>query len=402
MLRFLVLLLLTGSAFADQLVIGVGAKSNDGSGDPVRTAFQKANTNFTAVFLNITTVSNSVGTVAANLTTVSNNVGVVAANLTTVSNSVGTVAGNLTTVSNSVTSVSANVSAVAANLTTVSNSVGAVTANLTTVSNQVVVDVANLTTVSNSVVVNTANLTTVSNSVVVNTANLTTVSNNVTAVTATAAPLIPANSLSGGTLVHNGTGWVTLPRTTANNYFLSSGTSGITNNWIYLPSATVGTATSDSTAGNSTNEVTLLGGFAPTKTISTTQIAVVGRTTRINVRGMVSNYTGLPTLTIRFKLSGSTYLTGTLAMMNATNNDFEIDILMTIRSVGAGGTMSAVGYMTHGMTTGTGGHLSLVFAGTQIIDTSTAKTVDVTAQWSVAHTSNTMTSQVATITSIYP
>lgn len=136
-LRFLIILLLTTAAVnAQQLVIGVGTTANDGLGDPVRTAFQKANTNFTAVFLNILTVSNTVTANTANITTVSNSVGTVAANLTTVSNSVGVVAGNLTTVSNAVTVNTGN-------LTTVSNSVGTVAANLTVVSNS-------LTTVSNS------------------------------------------------------------------------------------------------------------------------------------------------------------------------------------------------------------------------------------------------------------
>ena len=136
-LRFLIVLFLTAAAAnAQQLVIGVGTTANDGSGDPVRTAFQKANTNFTAVFLNILTVSNTVTATVANLTTVSNSVGTVAANLTTVSNSVGVVAANLTTVSNAVTVNTGNI-------TTVSNSVGTVAGNLTIVSNS-------LTTVSNS------------------------------------------------------------------------------------------------------------------------------------------------------------------------------------------------------------------------------------------------------------
>jgi len=129
MLRFLILLLLTATAtFGQQLTIGVGTTANDGLGDPVRTAFQKANTNFTAVFLNILTVSNTVTANTANITTVSNSVGTVAANLTTVSNSVETVAANLTTVSNAVTVNTGN-------LTTVSNSVETVAANLTVVSN---------------------------------------------------------------------------------------------------------------------------------------------------------------------------------------------------------------------------------------------------------------------------
>ena len=154
-LRFLIVLFLTAAAAnAQQLVIGVGTTANDGSGDPVRTAFQKANTNFTAVFLNILTVSNTVTATVANLTTVSNTVGTVAANLTTVSNTVTVNTGNITTVSNSVGTVAGNLTIVSNSLTTVSNSLtGKINAQTGTTYAFLAADAGKLTTFTNAAAV---------------------------------------------------------------------------------------------------------------------------------------------------------------------------------------------------------------------------------------------------------
>lgn len=339
-MRFLLALLLFAGTCSAQVLINVGTVANDGTGDTLRLAMGKANTNFTTAFLNIITGSNLVGVVSGNLTTVSNRVIVDIA--------------NLTTVSNNVTTVSANVSAVAANLTTVSNSVGTVAANLTTVSN------------------------------------------NVTAVTATAAPLIPANSLSGGTLVHNGTSWVTLPKGVS-SYVLTAGAA--TNSWRppYVPLVTYFFATADAAAANTTNETSLLSIGVGSKTLSADTINIVGRTLNMRVRGMISNFTGSPTLTIRFKLGGTIFASGVLTVVNATDNDFDFVLQTTTRSTGTGGTIALVGSFTHSNTTGGVGRVPLVFAGTQIIDLTTSKIIDVTAQWSVAHASNAIVAQIASI-----
>ncbi len=157
------------------------------------------------------------------------------------------------------------------------------------------------------------------------------------------------------------------------------------------------TQTADVVVANTVSEISILGTGAGTKTIAAGALNVIGKTLRVKVRGMVSNFSGSPTLTLRFKIAGTTIATGTVAMVNATNNAFEFESMLTVRSTGAGGSFSTSGSFNHGMTTGSSGHASIVFAGTQITDLTLSRIVDVTAQWGTAHASNSITSQIATI-----
>lgn len=157
------------------------------------------------------------------------------------------------------------------------------------------------------------------------------------------------------------------------------------------------TQTADAALANSTTETSILGTGAGTKTLAAGAVNAVGRTIRINVKGMVSNFSGSPTLTIRIKIQGVTIATGTVAMVNATNNDFEISQIITVRSTGTGGSFSTSGSFNHGMTTGSSGRASIVVAGTQTTDLTLSRSLDITAQWGTAHASNSITSQVATI-----
>lgn len=47
-----------------QEIINIGTTPNSGNGDPLRTAFTKINSNFTELFTNVSTLSNSVTSVA--------------------------------------------------------------------------------------------------------------------------------------------------------------------------------------------------------------------------------------------------------------------------------------------------------------------------------------------------
>jgi len=530
-LRFLILLLLTTAAVnAQQLVIGVGTTANDGTGDPARTAFQKVNTNFTAVFLNVLTVSNTVTANTANISTVSNSVGVVAGNLTTVSNSVGVVAGNLTTVSNSVTSN-------AANLTTVSNSVGTVAGNLTIVSNS-------LTTVSNSLtgkinaqtgttysflIGDAGKLTTFSNasSVAVTlgfigpfvdgtvfhaknigagvvtitptgatidfaatliltkgqsasifsdgtnyrttlvypnisgelTANTTTFLNPKDLTTKQTIDLYhtadtyaspPANyarlqlssdgfdfdevgtgSMANFSFKYNGVnklyysrgagsihlessghfGWAsgtpssanwdtTIKRKTAGITSASTGLVNDTGQFSSINGLSIGsifTQTADAAVANTVTETSILGTGSGTKTVAAGAINTIGRTLRIQVRGMISVNVGSPTLTVRFKVQGVTISTGVIAVNAASNNAFSIDELVTVRTTGASGTFASNGEFSYQDTSNGSPSVGLLQPGTSTTDLTTSKTIDITVQWSAANAASTLTSQVATI-----
>lgn len=529
-LRFLIILLLTTAAVnAQQLTIGVGTTANDGLGDPVRTAFQKANTNFTAVFLNILTVSNTVTANTANITTVSNSVGTVAANLTTVSNSVGVVAGNLTTVSNAVTVNTGN-------LTTVSNSVGTVAANLTVVSNS-------LTTVSNSLTgkinaqtgttyaflaADAGKLTTFNNAAAVAVtlgfigpfpdgtvfhaknlgvgvvtitptgatidgastliltkgqsasifsdgtnyrttllhpnisgelvANTTTFQNPKALTTkqtldiwhtsdAVASPTnyvrlqaspdaldwseVGTGNLGGFRFRENGVtkvfyeqwqgnfytgpsafyGWssttptygnydTSIKRKSAGKVSASTGLVDDTGQFSSINGLSIGsifTQTADATVANTVTETSILGTGSGTKTVAAGAINTIGRTLRIQVRGMISVNVGSPTLTVRFKVQGVTISTGVIAVNAASSNAFSIDELVTTRTTGASGTFASNGEFSYQDTLNGSPSVGLLQPGTSTTDLTTSKTIDVTVQWSAANALSTITSQVATI-----
>jgi hypothetical protein len=521
-IRFLIILLLTTAAVnAQQLVIGVGTTANDGSGDPVRTAFQKANTNFTAVFLNILTVSNTVTSTVANLTTVSNSVGTVAANLTTVSNSVGVVAGNLTTVSNAVTVNTGN-------LTTVSNSVGTVAANLTVVSNSltgkinaqtgttyafVAADAGRLTTFTNAAAV-AVTLAVFADGTVFHVKNIGAGVVTITPTGATidfAATLIltkgqSASIFSDGTnyrttLIHpnvstelfanvlniaspaspstaqrvdlySSTDSIQTPtnyarmqifpnqidfdevgtgtlggqfrfthNNTARQVFDLANSAIVTGNggaygWSsasaptlfgqdtsikrkspgVVTATTVSTAdtgqfssinglsigsiftqTADAAVANTVTETSILGTGSGTKTVAAGAINTIGRTLRIQVRGMISVNVGSPTLTVRFKVQGVTISTGVIAVNAASSNAFSIDELVTTRTTGASGTFASNGEFSYQDTLNGSPSVGLLQPGTSTTDLTTSKTIDVTVQWSAASASSTITSQVATI-----
>lgn len=54
--------------------INIGAAPNDGSGDPLRTAFTKTNENFSNIVVDVNTVQSNVSTISANVNSIASNV----------------------------------------------------------------------------------------------------------------------------------------------------------------------------------------------------------------------------------------------------------------------------------------------------------------------------------------
>jgi hypothetical protein len=492
-LRFLIILLLTATAtFGQQLVIGVGTTANDGTGDPARTAFQKVNTNFTAVFLNVLTVSNTVTANTANITTVSNSVGTVAANLTTVSNSVGTVAGNLTTVSNSLTGkINAQtgttyvfVAADAGRLTTFTNAaavavtlgvfadgtvfhaknIGAGVVTITPTGATIDFAATLILTKGQSASIfsdgtnyrttliypNVSGELTANTTTILNPKDLTTKQTIDLYHTADTYASSPANfarlqlspdgfdwdevgtgSMANFSFKYNGVnklyyargaghihlesagvfGWAsgtpssgnfdtTIKRKSAGVTSASTGTVNDTGQFSSINGLSIGsifTQTADATVANTVTETSILGTGSGTKTVAAGAINTIGRTLRIQVRGIISVNVGSPTLTVRFKVQGVTISTGVIAVNAASSNAFSIDELMTTRTTGSSGTFASNGEFSYQDTLNGSPSVGLLQPGTSTTDLTTSKTIDVTVQWSAASASSTLTSQVATI-----
>jgi uncharacterized phage infection (PIP) family protein YhgE len=82
--------------------INIGAVADDGTGDPLRTAFSKANDNFS----NLTT---DINTVQANVNTVQSNVSSLTSSLNTINSNVNTVQSNVTNILNGTTAFTGNI-----------------------------------------------------------------------------------------------------------------------------------------------------------------------------------------------------------------------------------------------------------------------------------------------------
>jgi hypothetical protein len=144
------------------------------------------------------------------------------------------------------------------------------------------------------------------------------------------------------------------------------------------------TQTATGTAANTASETTISSTGVGTLTLPT-DFFVVGKTLRIRGKGFHSS-TASPTLNLKVKF-GSTVInaTGTHTHHNATNGYFDFECDITCRTTGAGGTVFSQGIFTDATD-----HVSMGNTATISVNTTTTQAITVTAQWSVASASNTI------------
>lgn len=147
-------------------------------------------------------------------------------------------------------------------------------------------------------------------------------------------------------------------------------------------------STADATVANTTTETTIIGtGTGMSQTIAAGEMAI-GRTITVRTMGYVSS-TGSPTITFKMK-HGTTVVATSPAITCTSLTSAGVDVFFTItfRTIGASGTVTVTGYaVVNGTTT------PIVTAGTTTVDTTASKLLDVTATWSAASASNTITGQ---------
>lgn len=145
----------------------------------------------------------------------------------------------------------------------------------------------------------------------------------------------------------------------------------------------VGTASA--TLANSVVETSLLASGTGNRTISANTLAV-GTAIKVHIRGTIRN-TGTPTLRLRLKLdSGTIADTGAVTMPAiAAASPYEVDAEFAIRTVGAGGTCVGNLMIKVG---NTNWNMGSVQVATTAINTTEARTVDVTAEWGTANAAN--------------
>lgn len=125
----------------------------------------------------------------------------------------------------------------------------------------------------------------------------------------------------------------------------------------------------------------------------------VGNTIRVTVRGIISN-TGTPTLNLIIKLGATTIVScGAITTPSGlSNTGFYVTADLTVRSIGASGTIAGAGMAMCGSGSASPIDMLMPTPATPVtIDTTGALTLDVTATWGTASASNTITGQTATV-----
>lgn len=155
---------------------------------------------------------------------------------------------------------------------------------------------------------------------------------------------------------------------------------------------------------NTTTETTLIDGGVGTLSVPPNSFKV-GDSFSAQMAGTISSANN-EDITLRIETNTSTQLatSGLLRLPQTTNKSFILNLLFTIRAIGAAGTASI---QTSGFFTYTK-DASNAFEGTDLIDinnttfdTTIANTLDITAQWASASTSNIIYSQTFVLNKIY-
>lgn len=155
------------------------------------------------------------------------------------------------------------------------------------------------------------------------------------------------------------------------------------------PTAGYFVQTANVVVANTVAETTIVGAGTGSMTIPADRLRA-GTHIRIRARGIIAD-TATPTLQLRIKIGATTYCdTGAIPLTAlAGTHGWVIDADMTIRTAGAGGT--AIGSAIMNINSGTFVDMDTTNTATTAIDTTAAKTVDVTLQWGTAAPANTLT-----------
>lgn len=190
-----------------------------------------------------------------------------------------------------------------------------------------------------------------------------------------------AAQINGSAGANNGTIWTDVTRRA-----LQVKQSSVTQTLV----GCIFTQTATGTAANTTSETTISSTGTGTLTLPA-DFFTVGKKIRLTGFGIHSG-TASPNLTIKIKFGSTVILTtGAVATGNSTNEGFNIAADITCRSTGVSGTVMSGGNYIENATTPRS--FGMVNTGTVTVNTTVSQAITVTAQWSVANASNTISLQ---------
>lgn len=143
---------------------------------------------------------------------------------------------------------------------------------------------------------------------------------------------------------------------------------------------------------NTTTETTLIHATSKIGTLTLPANHLkVGKQIRVRGKGYIG-VTGSVTFTLKLKTTSGTLGTFTGTLTGFSNEVFDIDILTTVSSVGASGSLRTLGSVT--ITSGSfaaSKHLPIATIPTNLtVDTTAAQILDITATWGTANVNNTL------------
>ena len=162
---------------------------------------------------------------------------------------------------------------------------------------------------------------------------------------------------------------------------------------------TIFTQTADQTIADTTTETTLFGTGIGTLTLPA-NFWVVGKTIRIEIHGDFAD-TGNPTAEIQAYYGATSLIdSGAITLSGlAGTEEWECEVVITCRSIGASGTVQTVIDWEYETTVGSSAIERLDVEGVlRTIDTTASGALDVTFQWGTAAAANTIHSHVAFVT----
>lgn len=157
-------------------------------------------------------------------------------------------------------------------------------------------------------------------------------------------------------------------------------------------------ATADKVVANTITETTLLGTGVGSASLPAGALAA-GRALLVRVQGYYSTAATAPTLTLKVKLGGVVLASVAVALpVSIVSKQFAAEILIVCRTAGATGAVMANGaFLAEGASATAHSLAGLTATAAATVNTTAALAVDLTATWSAASASNTIT---ATLTKL--
>lgn len=151
---------------------------------------------------------------------------------------------------------------------------------------------------------------------------------------------------------------------------------------------------------NTLTETTLLGTLVGAVTVPANDF-VIGDTFLTKMRGNLNVGATPVNLTIRIKINGSAVITKVVSMKAATAKNWDMEILFTIRTLGATANLAIGGHFSYAEDASDKHTVEDILTVIGTLDTTVINTLDISAEWSVADPTNSIDTEIFVLHKVY-